>query len=46
MKKIVRKIGDSLGIIFNREERKIYDIRIDKILDLSLKDIKKEVKKK
>jgi len=27
--KIIRKIGDSVGIIFNKEERTIYDLKIN-----------------
>jgi len=30
--KIIRKIGDSVGVIFNKEERTLYDLNVnDKI---------------
>ena len=34
MKKIIHKIGDSTGIIFNKEERKIYNLNKDKVVDI------------
>jgi len=46
MKKILKKIGNSIGLSFSREEQKIYDLRIGKIIDLpesSLKDIEKKI---
>lgn len=39
MKKIIHKIGDSTGIIFNREERKIYNLQKDKIVEVIIKII-------
>ncbi len=35
MKKIIRKIGNSVGIIFNKEEQRISDIEVNDIVDLS-----------
>ncbi len=37
MRKIIRKIGDSVGIIFNKEEQRIYNLRKDRIVDISIK---------
>lgn len=49
MKKIIRKTGSSLGIIFNKEEQKILGIKEGDIVDID--DIivipkEKEAKKK
>jgi len=41
MKKIIRRIGDSSGIIFNREERNIYDFNINDVIEVVIKKIKK-----
>jgi len=35
MKKIVKKIGNSLGIIFDREDCKIYELKEGDILEFS-----------
>jgi len=40
MKKIIKKIGNSLGIIFNKEECKVYDLKKDKIVDFKLIQMK------
>jgi len=37
MKKIIKKIGNSLGIIFNREERKIHKINENQVVDIEIK---------
>ena len=34
MKKVIKKIGNSLGIIFDREDCKIYDLKENDILEL------------
>lgn len=34
MKKIIKKIGDSVGIIFNKEDCKIYNLQIGDVIDL------------
>ena len=35
MKKLVGKVGSSVGIIFSKKECKIYGIKLGDILDLS-----------
>jgi len=36
MKKIIKRMGkDSLGIIFNKEEVKIYKLKLNDVVDLS-----------
>ena len=35
MKKIVGKVGSSIGIIFSKKECEIYEIKLGDILDLS-----------
>lgn len=40
--KIIRKIGDSVGIIFNKEERMLYDININDNVTIKLKKKKEE----
>jgi len=37
MKKIIRKIGNSLGIIFNAEEQKVYNLKKDKVITIEIK---------
>ena len=44
MKKIVRKVGDSAGIIFNKEERAIHDIQVGSFVEVKLKNITKKTK--
>ena len=39
MKKIIRKVGDSLGIIFNKEERNIYKLEKGKVLEVSFREV-------
>jgi len=36
MKKILKKLGNSLGITINKEERKIYDIEEGDILEVDI----------
>lgn len=43
MKKIIRKLGTSIGIIFNKEEQQILDLKVGDIVDLS--DMVKVIKK-
>ncbi len=37
MKKIIRKVGTSLGIIFDKEEQKIYKLKKDEIIEFEIK---------
>jgi hypothetical protein len=43
--KIIRKIGDSSGIIFNREEREIYDLNIGEKIQIMIEKPTKGDKK-
>ena len=45
MKKIVRKTGTSLGIIFSKQDREIYDIEEGDIIDLDDFVVEKKKKK-
>ena len=36
MLKIVKKIGNSIGITFNKEEQKIHKIKKDKIININI----------
>ena len=40
MKKIIKKIGDSIGLIFDREERTIFDLEVGDIIDIEIKKVK------
>ena len=40
MKKIIKKIGKSIGIYFTKDEQKIYGIKEGKIFDLELVRVK------
>lgn len=40
MKKIIRRIGDSIGIIFNKEEAIVHSLVIGKIFEVELKGIR------
>lgn len=40
MRKIIKKIGNSLGIIFDKEDCKIYNLQVGKIIDLGELKIK------
>lgn len=44
MKKVIKKIGNSLGIIFDKEDCKIYNLKIGDVIDLD--DIVLEEKNK
>lgn len=46
MKKIVRKIGKATGMIFTKEEMKIYNISIGKIFDIELSEVRVNERKK
>ena len=37
MRKIIRKIGTSLGIIFNKEDQQAYRLKEKDIIDVELK---------
>ncbi len=46
MKKTIKKIGNSIGFTFNKEEQKIYDMEVNDIIDLGdIIIIKKRSKK-
>ena len=40
MRKIIKKFGNSVCIIFSRDEQKIYNIKKDKFFDVELNEIK------
>lgn len=40
MKKIIKKIGNSLGLIFNKEEQELYDIEKEDYVDVEIYKIK------
>lgn len=42
MKKVIKKIGNSVGIIFNKEEQKIHDLKVEIIVDVELKKVNKK----
>jgi len=46
MKKIIKKIGDSKGIIFSKDETKIHRIEIGDIIDLTIKRIRMDGEEK
>jgi len=46
MKKIIKKIGNSVGIIFNKEEQEINDIKVGNVFEIDLLRIKNKVKEK
>ena len=39
MKKIIRRVGDSIGVIFNKEESKIYNLEKNKIIEITIKEV-------
>jgi len=43
MKKQIKKIGNSVGVLFNKEEQKIYKIKVNDIFIIKL--IKQEKQK-
>lgn len=38
MEKIIKKIGNSVGVFFNKEEQKINNIHVGKIYDITIKE--------
>jgi hypothetical protein len=40
--KIIRKVGDSVGVIFNKEERELYDINVNDAVSIAVKKKKGE----
>ena len=40
MRKIVKRIGNSIGIIFDVEDKEIYDLDIGKVIEFDIKDVK------
>jgi antitoxin component of MazEF toxin-antitoxin module len=40
MKKEIKKVGSSIGIIFNREESKVYNLEKGKIIEIEIKEDK------
>ena len=40
MRKILRKIGDSTGVIFNKEERLIHDLKKDDIVEIIVNKVR------
>jgi antitoxin component of MazEF toxin-antitoxin module len=37
--KTIKKIGDSAGVIFNREERKMFNINVGDIVEVTVKKV-------
>ena len=37
MKKIIKKIGDSAGVIFNREERAINNLKVGDVVEITVR---------
>lgn len=44
MKKIIKKIGNSIAVIFNLEEQKIYGIESGKVYDIEISKVKSKNK--
>ena len=40
LRKIVKRVGDSIGFIINKEERIIYDINPGDIIELTIKKVR------
>lgn len=40
MKKIIKKLGSSVGIIFNKEEQKIEDLKVDDQVEIEIKKVR------
>ena len=40
MRKIIRKVGTSLGIIFNKEDQGVYRLKEKDIIDVKLKKVR------
>lgn len=45
MKKIIKRLGKSVGINFTKDEMKIYGIEVDKIFDVELTELSKRKKR-
>ena len=45
MKKIIRKVGNSVGTIFNQEEQKVWDLEVDDIIEFTIIKHEKAEKK-
>ena len=41
MKKIIKRIGNSIGIILDREDAKIYEIKLGDVVEVHIRKIKK-----
>jgi hypothetical protein len=45
MKKIIKRIGDSVGVIFNKEDVEVYNLHIGDVIDLKeIVKVKREKK--
>ena len=42
MRKEIKKIGSSIGIIFNKEEQKVYGLKLRDIIEIFPKKIKEK----
>ncbi|MFC1590947.1 hypothetical protein ACFL43_00315 [Thermodesulfobacteriota bacterium] len=42
MRKIIKQIGNSLGIIFNKEDQEAYKLKEKDVIDVKLKKVKKD----
>jgi hypothetical protein len=42
MRKEIKKIGSSIGFTFNKEEQKVYALKLGDIIEVSIKKIKIE----
>jgi hypothetical protein len=42
MKKVIKKIGNSLGIIFDKEDVRIFNLKVGEIIDIDDKIFNKE----
>jgi len=38
--KIIRRIGDSIGVIFNKEEQKLFNLSVGDTVDIKVKKLK------
>lgn len=45
MKKIIKKIGGSIGIYFNTEEQKAYELKVDDVIDIEFCKVEPEERK-
>lgn len=42
MKKMVKRIGNSVGVIFSQEEREIYGFGLFDVIDIEIKKVTKK----